>query len=143
MFIKGALPFIRMTEAEIAESKEEIDSYLNQMLVNFEGGDLAPSVNTYGPKNANTLPELISTGKSNKCKFGAVGANDWKRKRTPGSSSRWSGGTWTDSWTGTTGPREEEVDWTVQGDWSHGMLGRARVVVVLLTPRQHTYLTKV
>ena len=35
----------RMTEAEIAESKEEIDSYLNQMLINFECGDLAPSAN--------------------------------------------------------------------------------------------------
>ena len=35
----------RMTEAEIAESEEEIDSYLNQMLIKFECGDLAPSVN--------------------------------------------------------------------------------------------------
>ena len=34
----------KMTEAEIAESEEEIDSYLNQMLNNFECGDVAASM---------------------------------------------------------------------------------------------------
>ena len=34
-----------MTEAELDESEEEIDSYLNQMLINFENGDVAASMN--------------------------------------------------------------------------------------------------
>ena len=50
---------------------------------------------TLWSQNANTLPELISPGKSNNCIIGVVCTTSINGKRTPGSSSRWSGGTWT------------------------------------------------
>ena len=71
------------------------------------------NINITGPKNANTLPELISPGKSNQCRIEVVGTNGRKKRRTPGSGSRWSGGTWTGSWTGTA--TSSSTRWTTRG----------------------------
>ena len=48
----------------------------------------------------NKIPRIISSGKSNHCKYGVPCEQDGKRRRTWRSSSRWSGGRWTGPGTG-------------------------------------------